>query len=194
MDTRRGAPTWAVRPASVRRMPRSLISDHAHQATSLEAEARDLAGSGKGFHTGALLIEAANQWRLAGDTQHCRDLLSEIIDGGGDMACYARAELAGLMLDDGAIDAARAELSALAEDPDLTDLSCQLVAELLTDHGVLDAALEWYDRAVARWDDTRRATAGRAEGRISADRMTLQQRRRVRKRLGLAPDPTDQLI
>jgi hypothetical protein len=160
-------------------MPRLVTADiaagHAREAETLQAEA----ARADTAEAGALLVEAANQWRLAGDATRCRTLLAGVIAQGGEAGCFARAELVGLLLETGPRDAVAPELAALAADPALSDGPCQLVAELLTDHGSLADALEWYDRAVAHWDGPRVAAG--------ADRVLLEQRRRIRKRLGLAP-------
>jgi hypothetical protein len=166
-------------------MPRAAALQHAEEATVLEAEA---AGATPGSTAGGLLIEAANQWWLAGERKKCKSLLETVISNGGESACFARAELLGVLLEEGDREAATAELGLLADDPALTEGPCQLVGELLTDHGALVAALEWYDRVLGFWTDDRRAAAIDPDGRRSADRMLCQQRQRVRKRLGLPAD------
>jgi hypothetical protein len=158
-------------------------TNHADEAAALEAEA-----AAAGPASGGLLIEAASQWRLAGERARCLELLAGVIERGGEAGCFARAELLGVLLTDDDRGAAEAELAALATDPALTEEPCQLVGELLSDHGALAAALEWYDRVLGFWTDDRRAAATAEPGRRSVDRMLVQQRQRVRKRLGLQPD------
>jgi hypothetical protein len=159
-------------------------NDHARDAAALEAEA-----AAGGPEAGGLLIEAANQWWLAGERDRCLNLLATVIGTGGEAGCFARAELLGVLLHDGDRTAAEAELAALAADPALTEEPCQLVSELLSDHGALGAALDWYDRVLGFWTDDRRAAAGtQVPGRRGVDQMLVQQRQRVRKRLGLLPD------
>lgn len=166
-------------------MPRAAAIQHAEEASALEAEA---AGATPGTTAGGLLIEAANQWWLAGDRKKCRSLLETVIENGGEAGCFARAELLGVLLQEADRDGAEAVLVRLADDPALTEGPCQLVGELLTDHGALAAALEWYDRVLGFWTDERRTAAAATEGRRSTDRMLWQQRQRVRKRQGLQPD------
>jgi hypothetical protein len=166
-------------------MSRAAATQHAEEASALEAEA---AGSTPGSTTSGLLIEAANQWWLAGERKKCRSLLDTVIGSGGETACYARAELLGLLLEEGDRDGAEAELARLADDPALTEGPCQLVGELLTDHGALVAALEWYDRVLGFWTEERHRAAADPDGRRSTDRMLVQQRQRVRKRLNLSSD------
>src|SRR6185312_14756032 len=112
-------------------MPRAASLLHAEEASALEAEA---AGSTPGSTASGLLIEAANQWWLAGERKKCRSLLETVIDDGGETACFARAELLAVLLQEGDRDGAEAELARLADDPALTEGPCQLVGELLTDH------------------------------------------------------------
>jgi len=152
--------------------PSSSMSRYAVEAAALEAEAAE-----SGPDTAHLLVEAAHQWRLAGDAERAQGLLDGVIAGGGEIGCFARAELAGMLLAAGAHEAAFAELATLAADPDCGDGPSRVVAELLTDHGALSAAVVWYDRAAP-----------------AADPFVLIHRRRVRKRLGLEPDQTDLLV
>jgi hypothetical protein len=156
------------------------LDKHAGEAVELERAAHRTGG----HPDGPLLIEAANQWHLAGNLDRCRALLAVVIDQGGTPGCYARAELIAILLELGAFRSARAELARLAADPALDDGACQLVAELLTDHGSLDRALDWYDRAIARWDDHRRAAAtGQPGRRPTEDQLLVQQRNRIDRRL-----------
>jgi hypothetical protein len=158
---------------------------HADEATALEAEA---ARCVPGNTASGLLIEAANQWWLAGDRTKCGNLLTTVIGQGGEAGCFARAEMLNVLLHEGDRAGAESELESLAADPALTEGPCQLVGELLSDHGALTAALEWYDRVIEFWTDERReAAAVPASGRRTADQMLSQQRQRVRKRLGLDP-------
>jgi len=160
-----------------------VAANHATEAAELEAQA-----AAGGPEANGLLIEAANQWRLAGDSEKCLKLLATVIEQGGEAGCFARAELLGMLLTGGDRAGAEAELAALADDPALTEGPCQLVGELLSDHGALAAALEWYDRVLGFWTDERRTAATAESGRRTVDRMLAQQRQRVRKRLGLSPD------
>jgi hypothetical protein len=166
------------------RVSHVVAASHASEAAALEAEA----AAGPAEAAGGLLIEAANQWSLAGDPQRCRHLLATVIEQGGEAGCFARAEVLGMLLTGGDRPGAEAELAALAADPALTEGPCELVGELLSDHGALAAALEWYDRVLGFWTVERRAAATAEAGRRSVDRMLVQQRQRVRKRLGLQPD------
>jgi hypothetical protein len=169
-------------------MSRALTTDHADEAVALESEASRVAAGG-GSDAGALLVEAANQWRLAGDMDRCRALIAAVIEQGGEAGCYARAELTGILLDGGDTEAAHAELAKLAADPTLTEGPCQLVGELLADQGAPALALEWYDRAISRWSADRLATAiAAATGRRSMDRLLIEQRDRIRRGLGLPPE------
>jgi hypothetical protein len=133
-----------------------------------------------------LLIEAANQYWLAGERDKCLHLLAAVIEDGGEAGCFARAERIGVLLNTGEHADAEAELAALAADPALAEAPCELVAELLADQGALTEALQWYDRVLGFWTDERLARAAApASGRRTSDQMLVQQRLRVRKRMGL---------
>jgi hypothetical protein len=175
-----------------------VATDPAQEATALEAQASALdaeasaldaeaPAAGRDNAASGLLIEAANQWWLAGERERCLTLLATVIEQGGEAGCFARAGRLAVLLADGGTGA-ETELAALAADPALTEGPCQLVGELLSDHGAPAAALEWYDRVLGFWTDERRAAASAESGRRTVDRMLAQQRQRLRKRLGLPPD------
>jgi hypothetical protein len=155
------------RAARVRRPVGGKIPPVPHVLASLDPAAEQL-------------IEAANDSWLAGDRATCLSLLATVIEQGGEAGCVARAERFGVLLHDGDRTGAEAELATLAADPALTEGPCQLVGELLSDHGALAAALDWYDRVLGFWTEERRAAAT-----TGVDRMLVLQRQRIRKRLGL---------
>ena len=101
-----------------------------------------------------LLLEAAQEWLGAGEFERATGLLRDLVDGGGDDACYALVMLAEVLLDAGRDTEAQKHLAKLARDPALHDGHCQLAAELLAERGDLDEALAWYDRLVARLTPT----------------------------------------
>jgi tetratricopeptide (TPR) repeat protein len=142
-----------------------------------------------------ILLEAADAWRAAGGYERAVELLTEVIEAGGEDGCQARFQLAEVHFERGAADEVEAELAALARDPALNDGICQLVAELLDERGDLAGAARWYDRAVARLDsDTIDGLQDRDDLVSTMAGIMLRHRRDVRERLGLAPDTMDELV
>jgi hypothetical protein len=112
-----------------------------------------------------------------------------LADQGGGDGCMARAELADLYLSRGDVERMIAEIDQLARDPELDMGHCELVADMLAEHGDLRAAARWYDRAVARMSADTVAELG-TEG-MGLEVGLLRRRRNVRVRLGLDPDTLD---
>jgi tetratricopeptide (TPR) repeat protein len=160
-----------------------------NEARALEAEALEYPDQ-----RGEILLEAAGAWRRAGDRERSDALLVELIDAGGEDAGYARFERASALFADGRVDDARAELAALARDPELHDGHCGLVAELLSGRGDHAEALRWYDRLVARLTPDRLEALTGPAGWMSLDSVPLRGRRHVREQLGLVPDATDEIV
>jgi len=140
-----------------------------------------------------LLLEAAEAWRAAGQLDRARKLLAELIAAGGEDGCYARCDLAAVEFEAGADSEAYAELARLARDPDLSEGQCTLVAELLAERGDLPAALEWYDRAVARLTPDELEALRGPDGWMKMSSVMVRARREVRRQLGLPADNTDEI-
>lgn len=144
------------------------------QAEALETEALDFPEE-----RGEILQQAAEAWQRAGRPERAREILA------GDDACYAQVQLAELDFSDGAAEAARARLAALAKDRALDETHCVLAAELLAEHGDLVRAARWYDRAAARFaEDEMDALRGHGGDVSLATVMVLRNRRHVREQLG----------
>lgn len=142
-----------------------------------------------------ILLEAADAWRMAGEYDRAHPLLAELIEAGGEDGCHARFQLVEIHFERGADDLASAELAVLARDPALNDGHCTFVAELLDERGDLTGAAKWYDRAVARLDEEAIEGLRKPDGFVSMmTGVLLGNRRRVRERLGLAPDAMDELV
>jgi tetratricopeptide (TPR) repeat protein len=142
-----------------------------------------------------ILLEAADAWRMAGEYDRALPLLAELIKMGGEDGCHARFQLAEIHFERGSDDLASAELARLARDPALNDGHCTFVAELLDERGDLAGAAKWYDRAVARLDNETIEGLREPDGWVSMmTGILLGNRRKVRERLGLAPDAMDELM
>ena len=159
------------------------------EATALEAEALEYPDQ-----RGEILLEAARAWTRADRPERATELITEVIDAGGEDACYARFEFAELLFRSDRDDDARTVLTDLARDPELHDGHCTLVAELLAERGELIESLRWYDRCVARLSAERIAAVAGPNGWMAVDVVALRGRRHVRQQLGLPPDATDEIV
>ena len=141
------------------------------------------------------LIEAAGAWNRAGEPDRAIELYKVVVDLGGDDGCFARTDLADLYRGRGEFDRMNAELDALARDPDLDVTHCELVADMLAEHGDLKAAVRWYDRAVARMSPEAIEALGdqRNASNFLAQNL-VRHRSSTRHKLGLAPDVLDELV
>ncbi|MEQ4300535.1 SEC-C metal-binding domain-containing protein [Plantactinospora sp. B6F1] len=161
----------------------------ADEAAALEAEAEQYPDE-----RGEILLEAADAWRRAGRLDRAADLLSRLIIDGGEDGCLAMVQLAEVRFEQGDIDEARIVLDRLAHDAATSDGHCTLVAELLAERGDLHGALRWYDRAVARLSAEELRALNGSDGWMQMSSVMLRNRRDVRRRLGLVPDVTDELV
>jgi tetratricopeptide (TPR) repeat protein len=141
-----------------------------------------------------LLIEAAAAWKRAGETDRAIGLLTDLVALGGEDGCFAQADLADLYLATGDLDRMNATLDVLARDPDLDVSQCELVADMLVEHGDLKAAARWYNRAVARMSAEIIEGLSQPPTYSNAFEKDLVRRRRdVRRQLSLEPDMLDEL-
>jgi len=141
-----------------------------------------------------LLIEAAAAWKRAGEPDRAIGLLTDLAALGGEDACFAQADLADLYLAAGDLDRMNATLDVLARDPDLDVSQCELVADMLAEHGDLKAAARWYNRAVARM--SAETIEGLSKPRTFSnafEKDLVRRRREVRRQLGLESDVLDEL-
>lgn len=144
---------------------------------------------------GEILLEAADAWDRAGNRSRAAEILTGLVGAGGDDGLHARIRLAEIHFKAGADDEAYAQLTALAQQPGLTEGHCELTAELLAERGDLKEAARWYDRATARLTSEQLAALQYQDGWLSlASMIMLRGRRGVRERLGLAPDVLDELV
>jgi len=162
---------------------------HVDEATALEADAEEYPDE-----RGEILVEAAASWRKAGRPERAAELLAQLVEAGGEDGCFARMQVAEYCFEDGAADAAYAELAALSRDPALHDGHCQLTAELLAEREDLPGALKWYDRAVARLDSSTLEALHGPDAWMEMASVMARGRRQVRQRLGLPSDATDESV
>jgi len=157
------------------------------EAAALEAEADEYPDE-----RGEILSEAAVAWREAGRPERARELLGQLIAGGGEDCCSARFQLADDYFSDGADEKAYAELSLLSREPALHEGHCEMAADVLAERGDLSGALKWYDRAVARLTPETLHELRDSGSWLQSSSIMLRNRRDVRRRLGLPPDAMDE--
>jgi tetratricopeptide (TPR) repeat protein len=138
---------------------------------------------------GEISLEAAAQWRRAGEANRATALLEELLALGGEDAADARHGLAELCFDRGADADAWAHLEVLERGEPSGTGPAGLVAELLEERGEYEAALRWFDLAIGA------ENAAQIAAEPTADRwftvIPLFGRQRCRTRLGLPVDELD---
>jgi hypothetical protein len=160
---------------------------HADWAEELEADAELYPEE-----RGEILLEAAAQWRFAGNIDRARALWQALIAEGGEDGQYARVDVAELHLESGDVDAANAELAALRAERPLWVAPCHMAAEVLEEHGHLAEALSWFNIATTRLDEGELDRVDDAT--FSYAGQVLRGRRHVRQALGMPEDDLDALV
>jgi hypothetical protein len=131
-------------------------------------------------------LRAGEQWMMADDSQRAAEEFTAAIEDGGPTFADPRVYLARALL---ALDRdAEAELllsGLTAERDEVTPRSCDLLAELLTEQGDLQGALEWatfgVERCIQRGDNAEL-------------QLLLRLRYRIRVDLGLDEDDYDRML
>ncbi|WP_432834369.1 SEC-C metal-binding domain-containing protein [Dactylosporangium sp. CA-092794] len=141
---------------------------------------------------GEILLEAADQWKQAGEPDRAVALWHELIDAGGEDAGYARYGLVELYFEQGRDPEAHEHLKALEAGP-VAGGPAGLVAELLAERGDDEAALRWFDRAIATLGEDDVAAIGEPGGSPSIHAPLFFGRQRCRRALGLPADDWDRV-
>jgi hypothetical protein len=141
---------------------------------------------------GEILLEAAHQWRHAGDPTRATWLLEQVCAEGGPDAEYARASLADLCFERGDEQEGCAHIAALEESGANDAGPAGLVAELLEERGEYAAAHRWFDIAISRLEADELAAMGKG-GYPSLNASLLVGRQRCRQMLGLPTDDWDRM-
>lgn len=141
---------------------------------------------------GEILVEAAYQWRTAGEHEHALVLLGEATALGGEDGAVARVELAEAMFALGRDDDAVAALAQLREQRPSSPMAYQLAAELMNERGAHQEALTWINMAVSRLDDEE--LEQRHEPEPTHTNALLGYRRRIRQTIGLPADEFDESV
>jgi hypothetical protein len=131
-------------------------------------------------------LRAGEQWMSADDPQRAADEFAAAIDDGGATFADPRVHLARALLDLGREREAEELLAALTAYRDaVTPRSCDLLAELFTEQGNLQGALDWatigVERCIQLGDDAEL-------------QLLLRLRYRIRVDLGLDEDDYDHML
>ncbi|XVS65911.1 tetratricopeptide repeat protein [Actinosynnema sp. CA-299493] len=141
-----------------------------------------------------ILIEAAEEWREAGDHDRAVALLDQVIAEGGEEAGEARVALADLLFDLDRVEEARAQLDTLRRERPPSASPYHLAAELLEARGALEEALTWFTMAASRLTEEELAQRDGEFGFVSHANNLLVGRRRVRQALAMPPDELDESV
>lgn len=142
---------------------------------------------------GEILLEAASAWQEAGEPERAVAMLREVIALGGEDAGFARYSLAELYFEQGREAEAWEQLRALEAEAQNDAGPSGLVAELLAERGEDEAALHWFNRAIAALDADDVAALGTPGALPSIYASLFFGRQRARRRLGLPVDEWDQV-
>jgi tetratricopeptide (TPR) repeat protein len=141
---------------------------------------------------GEILLEAGEAWKQAGEPDRAVVLWRELIEAGGEDAGFARYNLAELCFEQGRDAEAREHLQAL-ENGAADAGPAGLVAELLAERGEDEAALRWFNRAIAALGPEQVAAIGEPGGTPSVNAPLFFGRQTCRRRLGLPTDEWDRV-
>ena len=146
----------------------------------------ELAGQADGGYRAEAYLRAGEQWMMAGDGQRAADAFRAAIDDGGQTSADSRVYLAKALFDLGLGAEADSLLGAVAAERDtVTPRTCDILAEILTERGDLQGALEWatigVEHCIQRDDDAEL-------------QLLLRLRFRIRVDLGLDEDDYDKML
>ena len=131
-------------------------------------------------------LRAGEQWMSADDPQRAADEFSAAIEDGGVTFADPRVHLARALLDLGREAEADELLTALTADREaVTPRTCDLLAELFTEQGDLQGALDWATTGVERCIQL---------GDDAELQLLLRLRYRIRVDLGLDEDDYDHML
>jgi hypothetical protein len=131
-------------------------------------------------------VRAGDQWMMAGDAQRAVDDFRAAIEDGGPASADPRVYLARALLDLDREAEADALIAAVGAERDVvTSRTCDILAEILTERGDLQGALEWatvgVEHCIQRDDDAEL-------------QLLLRLRFRIRVDLGLDEDDYDKML
>jgi tetratricopeptide (TPR) repeat protein len=156
--------------------------DHSRAAARMD----ELAAQADDGYRAEAYLRAGDQWTMADEAQRAVDDFRAAIADGGPTSADARVYLARALFD--LDDRAQAEslLAAVGAERDVvTPRTCDILAEVLTERGDLQGALEWatvgVEHCIQRDDDAEL-------------QLLLRLRYRIRVDLGLDEDDYDKML
>lgn len=131
-------------------------------------------------------LRAGEQWLMAGEAQRAADDFAAAIEDGGQTSVDPRVHLARALIDlDRDSEADLLLVSLTAERDNVTPRTCDLLAELLTEQGDLQGALDWATAGVEHCFE---------RGDAAELQLLLRLRYRIRVDLGLEEDEYDKML
>ncbi len=154
--------------------------------TRAAARMDELAEKATAGYRAEAYLRAGEQWMMAGEAQRAVDDFSAAIDDGGQASADPRVYLSRALLDLGRDAEADALIAAVGAERDaVTPRTCDILAEILTERGDLQGALEWatvgVEHCIQRDDDAEL-------------QLLLRLRFRIRVDLGLDEDDYDKML
>src|SRR5262249_4855000 len=140
-----------------------------------------------------ILLEAAHEWKRAGEPERAITLWREVINAGGKDAGFARYSLAELCFEQGRDAEAREHLRVLEDEGVRDPGPAGRVAELRAERGEDEAALRCFNRAISALGADEIAGIGEPGGNPSVHAILFFGRRDCRHRLGLPADDWDRV-
>lgn len=140
-----------------------------------------------------ILLEAAEQWQMAGEFDRAVAILEPLIAEGGADGEWATVSLIDVCLERGDEAQGRALMDTYRKSGPTEFGPVELVADMLADRGESAEALRWYEIAVRMLSDEDLAKIGTPGGTPSMRGMMLGRRQQLRQKLGLMPDAIDRV-
>jgi tetratricopeptide (TPR) repeat protein len=156
--------------------------DHSRAAARMD----ELAAQADDGYRAEAYLRAGDQWIMADEAQRAVDDFKAALADGGPTSADPRVYLARALFDLGNEAEAKSLLAALGAERDaVTPRTCDILAEVLTERGDLQGALEWatvgVEHCIQRDDDAEL-------------QLLLRLRYRIRVDLGLDEDDYDKML
>jgi tetratricopeptide (TPR) repeat protein len=158
-----------------------LADDHGTLASRLYDVALDY--SSGDVSRASILVQAAEEWRAAGQPARALECFQRALEDGGETSIDPRAGIADTLFELDRHDEAREVIEAIRRDGDVSAATAHSIAETLVAYGDLQGGHEWVTQALLTCDND-------DPERVSM----LRTRYRIRLDLGLPEDEIDALV